>query len=156
MGHEFPDPNPEVRREWAVFEAMIGLMTPGGFAGLMGTMWPELIDAMPLGMGPMMRFMGKRAPFLLTLVKPIFPVLFPILLPRMMPKLMPTMLDRVRKMVPMPASMEEQMPTLMPGVMDNLMPHMIADVVPLVTEPLIDYLRGEQRRVRKSERAEAV
>ena len=25
----------------------------------MGTMWPELIDAMPLGMGKMMRVMGK-------------------------------------------------------------------------------------------------
>ena len=31
---------------------MIALMTPQGFADLMGTMWPELIDAMPLGMGP--------------------------------------------------------------------------------------------------------
>ena len=54
-----PDPNPEVREQWAVFEAMIELMTPQGFADLMGTMWPELIDAMPLRDGPMMRFMGK-------------------------------------------------------------------------------------------------
>jgi hypothetical protein len=27
--------------------------------------------------------------------------------------------------------------------MDNLMPHMIGDVVPLVTQPLIDFLRGK-------------
>jgi len=27
-------------------------------------------------------------------------------------------------------------------VMDNLMPHMIADVVPLVSNSMIDYLRG--------------
>jgi hypothetical protein len=39
--------------------------------------------------------------------------------------------------------MEEQMPDLMPKVMDNLMPHMIKDVVPLVTDPMIDYLRGK-------------
>jgi hypothetical protein len=26
--------------------------------------------------------------------------------------------------------------------MDNLMPHMIDDIVPLVTDPMIDYLRG--------------
>ncbi len=142
LGYELPDPNPEVRRQWAVFEAMVKLMTPQGFADLMGTMWPELIDAMPMGMGPMMRFMGRRVPFLLSMMKPVFPVLFPILLPRMMPKLMPTMLDRVRKIVPMPAYMEEQMPELMPGVMDNLMPHMIRDVVPLVTQPMIDHLRG--------------
>ena len=38
--------------------------------------------------------------------------------------------------------MQEQMPDLMPKVMDNLMPHMIGDVVPLVTEPLVNYLQG--------------
>jgi len=32
---------------------------------------------------------------------------------------------------------------LMPKVMMNLMPHMIADVVPLVTKPMINYLRGD-------------
>jgi hypothetical protein len=38
--------------------------------------------------------------------------------------------------------MREQMPELMPKVMDSLMPHMINDLVPLVTQPMIDYLRG--------------
>jgi hypothetical protein len=31
----------------------------------------------------------------------------------------------------------------MPKVMAELMPHMIGDVVPLVTQPMIDYLRGK-------------
>ena len=140
LGYDFPDPNPEVQRQWAVFEAMIDLLTPAGFAKLMGTMWPELIDAMPLGMGGMMRAMG-RVPGLLNLMKPVFPILFPKLLPLMMPKVMPVMLKRVEGLISMPDYMREQMPDLMPKVMDNLMPHMIGDVVPLVTQPMIDYLR---------------
>jgi hypothetical protein len=131
-----------VQRQWAVFEAMIALMTPEGFAALMGTMWPELINAMPLGMGKMMRFLGK-IPGALNLMKPMFPILFPRLLPMMMPKLMPVMLARVAERIPMPDYMKEQMPELMPKVMDNLMPHMIGDVVPLVTRPMIAYLKGQ-------------
>ncbi|MBN2134318.1 MAG: FAD-binding oxidoreductase [Acidobacteria bacterium] len=142
LGHELPDPHPEVRAQWAVFEAMIALMTPEGFADLMGTMWPELIGAMPLGMGKMMKVMAK-VPGMMTLMKPMFPVLFPRLLPMMMPKVMPTMLSRVAEKIPMPDYMAEQMPELMPKVMDNLMPHMIDDVVPLVTDPMIAYLKGK-------------
>ncbi|MGD0353926.1 MAG: FAD-binding and (Fe-S)-binding domain-containing protein [Dehalococcoidia bacterium] len=144
MGFDFPDPNPEVRKQWAVFEAMIALMTPQGFANLMGKMWPELIDAMPFGMGPMMRFMGK-IPGAFNLMKPIFPILFPLLLPMMMPKVMPKMLGLVGEMIPMPDYMSEQMPIMMPKVMDNLMPHMIGDVVPLVTPAMIDYLQDKSR-----------
>jgi Fe-S oxidoreductase/FAD/FMN-containing dehydrogenase len=145
LGYEFPDPNPDVRKNWAVFEAMIALMTPQGFADLMGTMFPELIDAMPFGMGSMMRFIGK-IPGALTLMKPMFPILFPRLLPMMMPKVMPVMLKRVGERISMPQYMEEQMPDLMPRVMDNLMPQMIGDVVPLVTQPMIDYLRGKDKK----------
>ncbi|MGZ4199211.1 MAG: heterodisulfide reductase-related iron-sulfur binding cluster, partial [Thermoleophilia bacterium] len=142
LGYEMPDPNPEVQKQWAVFEAMIALMSPQGFADLMGTMWPELIDAMPFGMGPMMKAMGK-VPGALTLMKPMFPVLFPRLLPMMLPKVLPTMLERIAERVPMPDYMAEQMPGMMPGIMDNLMPHMIGDVVPLVTDPMIAHLRGK-------------
>lgn len=140
LGYEFPDPNPEVQAQWAVFEAFVALMTPKGFACLMGTMFPELIDAMPFGMGKMMKVMGK-VPGAMTLMKPMFPVLFPVLLPMMMPELMSVMLERVKQKIPMPDYMAEQMPELMPKVMDNLMPHMINDLVPLVTQPMIDYLR---------------
>ena len=141
FGYTFPDPNPEVRKQWAVFDAFIKLLTPQGFADLMGTMWPELIDAMPLGMGGMMRFLGK-IPGALSLMKPMFPVLFPRLLPLMLPKVMATMLRRVEEQIEMPAYMCEQMPDLMPKVMDRLMPHMIGDLVPLITQPMIDYLQG--------------
>jgi Fe-S oxidoreductase/FAD/FMN-containing dehydrogenase len=147
LGFDFPDPHPEVQAQWAVFEAMIDLMTPKGFADLMGTMWPELIDAMPFGMGKMMRFMGK-IPGALDMMKPMFPILFPRLLPMMMPKVMSTMLERVAERIPMPDYMREQMPALMPKVMANLMPHMIGQVVPLVTQPMIDYLREKRPKER--------
>ncbi len=149
LGYDFPDPNPEVEAQWAVFEGMIALMTPQGFADLMGTMWPEMIDAMPFGMGPMMRFMGK-IPGALELMKPAFPLLFPRLLPMMMPKVMPVMLERVAGRIPMPDYMKEQMPDLMPKVMNSLMPHMIGEVVPLVTQPMIDYLRGKEQQAESS------
>lgn len=137
---DLPDPHPEVQAQWAVFEAMIALMSPQGFADVMGTMWPELVDAMPFGMGKMMRALGK-VPGALAAMRPLFPVLFPKMMPMMMPKVMDTMLARVAERIPMPDYMAEQMPQLMPQVMDNLMPHMIGDVVPLVTDPLIAYLK---------------
>ena len=143
LGYDFPDPNPAVHSQWGVFDAFIGLMTPQGFADLMGTMWPELIDAMPFGMAKIMRVMGK-IPGALMLMKPLFPFLFPMLLPKMMPKVMPVMLKRVADQIPMPDDMLAQMPSLMPKVMDTLMPYMIADVVPLVTQPMIDYLTGKK------------
>jgi hypothetical protein len=63
----------------------------------------------------------------------------------MLPKVMPVMLEKVEAMISMPDYMREQMPELMPKVMDSLMPHMIGDVVPLVTQPMIDYLTGKNR-----------
>lgn len=142
LGFDLPDPNPEVKRQWATFEAMINLMTPEGFASLMKTMWPELISAMPMGMGGMMRAMAK-VPGAMEMMRPMFPLLFPKLLPLMMPKVMDTMLSRVAERVPMPDYMKEQMPVIMPKVMNNLMPHMIGDVVPLVTDSMIDHLKGK-------------
>ena len=144
LGYDFPDPNPDVRAQWAVFEAMIKLMTPEGFAEIMRGMFPELVEAMPMGMGGMMRSMAK-VPGALDGMKPMFPVLFPKLLPGMMPKVMPKMLELVAARVPMPDYMAEQMPEMMPRVMDNLMPHMIGDVVPLISDDLISYLKAEAR-----------
>lgn len=146
LGKQFSDPSPEVSRQWAVFEKMIALMTPQGFAGLMDSMWPELLAAMPLGMGKMMRGLGKagiigQAAF--ALMKPLFPLLFPRLLPGMMPKVLPTMLKRIEEMIPMPDYMREQMPELLPKVMDNLMPKMLPMVVPLVVPKMMAYLRTQ-------------
>ncbi len=145
LGKSFENPTPEALRQWAVFEGMIALMSPRGFADLMDTMWPEMLAAMPLEMGPMMKLVGKLGVVgdaVFGMMKPIFPVLFPKLLPGMMPKVMPTILERVGQMIPMPDYMAEQMPEMMPKVMDNLMPHMLSDLVSLAVPKMIDYLRG--------------
>ncbi len=140
LGYDCPSPEPEVQRQWAVFEAMIALMTPEGFASIMKNMWPDLISAMPLKMGSMMKLIGK-IPGALKLMKPLFPVLFPILLPKMMPKVMGKMLSLISDKIPMPDYMQKQMPELMPKVMDNLMPHMLKDLIPLVSDDMINFLQ---------------
>lgn len=147
-GYEVKEDKDYIISSWATFEAMIMLMKPQNMAALMAEMFPEMVDAMPFGMGKMMRFMGKLGPVgrgMLSAMKPMFPILFPILLPMMMPKLTPTMVELMGKRVPMPDFMAEQMPDLVPKAMGNLMPHLLPDVVPLVSQPLVDYLTGKAK-----------
>jgi hypothetical protein len=144
-GYEVREDLGHVLSSWATFEAMIDLMLPKNMAGLMEELFPQLVNAMPMGMGAMMRFIAKLGPVggvLLGAMKPLFPVLFPLLMPAMMPKVLPDMLQAVGRRVPMPDFMREQMPDLMPRAFDNLLPHMLPDVVPLISQPLVDYLRG--------------
>lgn len=142
---DIPEATPEALAQWAVFEKMVFLMTPEGFADLMADMFPELMDAMPMKMGKMMGAFGKLGGgFMLDAMKPMFPILFPILLPGMMPKVMDRMLGLMQERIPnMPDYMAEQMPELMPMVMDNLMPKMLPELVPAITPLMIDYLKGK-------------
>jgi hypothetical protein len=142
--NDIQDATPFALTQWATFEKMIYLMNPAGFADLMADMFPELTDAMPLGMGKMMGFFGKLGGgFMLDAMKPMFPILFPLLLPGMMPKVTPKMLELMGERIPMPDYMAEQMPDLMPVVMDNLMPKMLPELVPAVTPLMMDYLKGK-------------
>ncbi|MBN1954292.1 MAG: (Fe-S)-binding protein, partial [Anaerolineae bacterium] len=145
-GIPHPDPTAYALEMWATFEAMINLLKPTAMADLMIELLPQMVDAMPLGMGGMMRAIGKMGPLggaMLKAIKPTFPVLFPLLMPAMMPKVLPDMLAAVEKRVPMPPHMKEQIPDLMPAAMDNLMPKMLPTIVPLIDDPLIAYLQGQ-------------
>ena len=142
-GIEHPDSTAYALEMWATFEAMINLLNPQPMADLMVDLLPEMVDAMPYGMGGMMRAIG-RVPgggTILRAMKPLFPTLFPMLMPAMMEDVMPDMLEAVEKRVPMPEHMREQMPELMPRAMENLMPKMLPEIVPLIGDPLIDYLQ---------------
>lgn len=142
-GVEHPDSTAYALEMWATFEAMILLMKPENMADLMIELFPQTVDAMPLGMGGMMRTIGKLpgGGVMLKAMKPLFPTLFPMLMPAMMDDVMPDMLEAVEERVPMPPHMKEQMPDLMPMAMDNLMPKMLPSIVPLISDPLIEYLQ---------------
>ena len=146
-GLEHSDSTAYALEMWATFEAMIKLLNPEPMAELMEELFPQLVDAMPLGMGRLMRGVGRMpgGASVLKAMKPLFPTLFPILMPAMMPRVMPDMLEAVDRRVPMPAEMREQMPDLMPMAMDNLMPKMLPSIVPLISDPLITYLQGSKR-----------
>ncbi len=143
-GVEHADPTEYALEMWATFEAMIMMMKPENMADLMVELFPQMVDAMPLGMGKMMRAIGHMpgGGVALKAMKPLFPTLFPMLMPAMMDEVMPDMLEAVEKRVPMPQHLKEQMPDLMPMAMDNLMPKMLPSLVPLISDPLIDYLQN--------------
>jgi hypothetical protein len=148
-GVEHQDSTAYALEMWSTFEAMINLLNPQPMAALMIELFPQLIDAMPYGMGRMMRTVGRMpgGGVVLRGMKPLFPVLFPMLMPAMMSDVMPAMLKAVEKRVPMPQHMKEQMPDLMPMAMENLMPKMLPMIVPLISDPLIEYLQGERPEV---------
>jgi Fe-S oxidoreductase/FAD/FMN-containing dehydrogenase len=145
MGHKVPESNPVIDEKWAVFEAMIRMMTPWGMADMMADMIPELIDAMPDMYRNMINMLIKSPDVLkepmITMMSGMMPSLFPKLLPEMMPKVMPKMLEKVGQAIPMPDYMAEQMPDLMPKTMEVLMPKMIAEIVPHFMPKMVAYLR---------------
>jgi len=141
-----PDPNPEVLSQWAMFEQFIALMTPDGMLGVMDALTPNLLDAMPFGMGTMMRHIGKapaalREP-MFKVMTPMMPVLFPVLLPGMMPKVLPHLIRLVERQIPMPDCLRRQLPDLFPEVVDNVMPRLLPDVAPKYVPVLFAHLRS--------------
>jgi Fe-S oxidoreductase/FAD/FMN-containing dehydrogenase len=140
-----PDPNPEVLSQWAMFEQFIALMTPDGMVGVMDALTPQLLDAMPLGMGGMMRVIGHapaalREP-MFKLMTPMLPVLFPKLLPGMMRKVLPDMISLVEQRIPMPDYLRNQLPDLFPEVVQNVMPKMLPEIAPKYVPVLFEHLR---------------
>jgi Fe-S oxidoreductase/FAD/FMN-containing dehydrogenase len=140
-----PDPNPEVLSQWAMFEQFIALMTPDGMVGVMDVLTPQLLDAMPFGMGGMLRGIGHapagvREP-MFKVMAPMMPLLFPKLLPGMMPKVLPHMIRLVEQRIPMPDYLRNQLPDLFPEVIDNVMPKMLPEVAPKYVPVLFEHLR---------------
>lgn len=128
---------------WGYFEKFIDLMQPEKMAGLMGRLMPQMMDAMPVGMKPMMKAM-KYVPGGLTMMGSMMPMLFPMLAPGILGKVMPDMLVEVDRYVgKIPDDMHEQMPTLLPETMGSLMPNYLPLLIPHLTPMMLDYIRTE-------------
>ncbi|MEN6351559.1 MAG: (Fe-S)-binding protein [Syntrophomonas sp.] len=145
LGYEIPCSDPVVDEKWAVFEAMIRLMTPWGMADLMAEMIPDMIEAMPDMYRSMMNMVIKAPDVfkepMIGMMKSVMPSLFPKLIPEIMPQVMPGMLEKVGQAIPMPDYMKEQMPDLMPKTMEVLMPKMLSEIIPYFMPHMEEYLR---------------
>lgn len=142
---DLPDPNPEVLAQWAMFEQFIALMSADGMVQMMDRLTPRLLDAMPLGLGGLLRAIGRapaavREP-LFAAMAPAMPRLFPLLLPGLMPKVLPHMIALVEETIPMPDYLRRQLPDLFPQVVDSVLPKMLPQVAPKYVPVLFERLR---------------
>ena len=140
-----PDPNPAVLAQWAMFEKFIHLMSVDGMVGAMDALTPQLLAAMPLGMGRMMRAIGHAPSFVrestFKLMAPMMPVLFPIMAPALMPKVLPHLINLVEENIAMPEYLRLQLPDLFPQVVDSVFPKLLPDIPPKFVPLLFETLR---------------
>jgi hypothetical protein len=122
------------RRQWAMIEQFIRLMSVDGMVEMMGALTPQLLDAVPLGIGTPIRAIGRtpgflRDPAFLAMAPPL-PRLFPPLLPGMMPTVPPSMIALVERRIAMPEYLGRQLPDLFPQLVDNVMPKILPEIAP--------------------------
>ena len=128
---------------WSYFEKFIVLMRPDEMAQLMTKIFPQMMDAMPMGMDSMMRGM-KHVPGGLSMMEKMMPLMFPYLAPGILDTCMPDLIKAVEEHVgPMPDDMQELMPDLLPKTMQSLMPTYLPQLIPHLTPMFIDYVRNE-------------
>ncbi len=143
LGYEIEDKTDYSMYMWGYFDKFIDLMRPEEMATVMAEIFPQMMNAMPIGMKPMMKSM-KYVPGGLTMMGKMMPILFPLLVDGIMAKVMPDMIEAVRGRVgPMPPDMEELVPDLLPETMASLMPNYLPQLIPHVTPLMIEYIRKE-------------
>lgn len=140
-GHDIPKSDVYTSYMWGYFDKFIRLMDRKAMAEFMVPLFGAMVDAMPAGMGPMMRAMAQL-PGGPALMAKMMPVLFPRMAPAIMGKVMPQMIELVEAfMGEMPPDMAELMPELLPKTMGSLMPTYIPELVPYLVPLFIEYLK---------------
>ncbi|MDO8963078.1 MAG: FAD-binding and (Fe-S)-binding domain-containing protein [Coriobacteriia bacterium] len=142
-GYTIPSSSDHSLYMWGYFDTFIDLMLPENMAGVMAEIFPQMMDAMPFGMKPMMGAM-KHVPGGLVMMEKVLPLMFPAMAPGILSKVMPDMVEAVgRRVGDMPADMADLMPDLLPKTMDSLMPNYLPELIPHVTPLMIEYIRTE-------------
>jgi len=143
-GYDIPETTDQAMYYWGYFDKFIFLMQPDQMAKLMTRVFPQMMDAMPAGMAPMMRSM-KHVPGGLSMMEKMMPTLFPLMAPGILGKVMPDLIKAVEDYIGvMPADMADLMPDLLPKTMDSLMPTYLPELIPHLTPLFIDYVRTEK------------
>jgi len=142
-GYDIPESTEYSMYMWSFFEKFIILMEPEKMAGLMTRIFPQMMDAMPAGMKPMMMAM-KRVPGGLSLMEKMMPAMFPMMAPAILGKVMPDLVAAVGDYIgEMPEDMAALMPDLLPKTMDSLMPTYLPQLIPHLVPKFIDYVRND-------------
>jgi Fe-S oxidoreductase/FAD/FMN-containing dehydrogenase len=141
LGYEIEDKTEHTLYMWSFFDKFIDLLLPENMAEFMTRIFPQMLDAMPPGMKPMMLAM-KHVPGGLAMMQKMMPLMFPYMAPSILGKVMPDMVEEVRDYIgTMPADMDELMPDLLPKTMDALMPTYLPQLIPYLTPRFIEFLR---------------
>ena len=93
-GYEIPETTEFSMYMWSYFEKFIILLEPENMAKFMTRIFPQMMDAMPPGMAPMMRAM-KYVPGGLAMMEKMMPAMFPAMAPGILKKVMPDMISEV-------------------------------------------------------------
>ncbi|MDZ4170351.1 MAG: FAD-binding and (Fe-S)-binding domain-containing protein [Coriobacteriia bacterium] len=142
-GYDIPETTEYSMYMWSYFEKFIILLQPENMAKFMTRIFPQMMDAMPAGMAPMMRSM-KHVPGGLAMMEKMMPLMFPAMAPGILGKVMPDMVSEVEDYIgEMPPDMAELMPDLLPKTMDSLMPTYLPELIPHLVPFWIEFLRDE-------------
>jgi Fe-S oxidoreductase/FAD/FMN-containing dehydrogenase len=146
LGIAHEDPSPYAKEMWGYFEKFIYLMKPEAITSIMVALLPEMMEAMPAGMVPMMKA-ARAIPGGLQAMGAMMPLMMPRMMPAMMPKVMPAMLAEVsRRVGPLPEDMEALMPDLLPKTMDALLPNMLPLIIDDFVPKMLCYIKHELDR----------
>jgi hypothetical protein len=140
-GYDIPETTEYSMYMWSYFEKFIILLDPKNMATFMTRIFPQMMDAMPVGMKPMMLSM-RHVPGGLAMMEKMMPLMFPSMAPGILGKVMPDMISEVEAYIgEMPPDMAALMPDLLPKTMDSLMPTYLPQLIPHLVPLFIDYLR---------------